>query len=472
LTETLHWVISLFDWRFFAIFVPLVALALILPTSYIKPFRSVRFNVYLFFVIAILSSVGTFIPQNKPVHDALAKFGPFWGDLFQKIGFLDIYHTWYFACVLALMAFDVVACKLRGLPKMMHRKPKPPPHNAAFSAHHSLDDSAARLTAWFSAKRLSVTQEKAPKGEKVFVAARHGFQRWGDFILHVSIVGVLAGNLLGALRGFEEILPIMEGSSYRMKNRPYDVTLKDFDIEYYESTGAPSLYASDIVVTENGQVIGQKRIIVNDPLDIHRVRFYQASWGMTDEFRSARLHVAGAVLELKPREVTPIPHTPLSIRANAFYPTFDIDADGRAITRDFEGKNPAVQVDFLEKDELKVRLWLLKNQPELAFQVTDGRVIPAKAPPPFFLLDVDPILFSGIQVGYDPGAPIFWFFAVILLFGLCLHFYMHERRIRVTLESHGKSTRVAIHGWNSRTPDDFRSEFEDWTAEIKNVLGE
>jgi cytochrome c biogenesis protein len=364
------------------------------------------------------------------------------------------------------MAFDVVACKLRGLPQFMNRK-KPPSQQAQFNAAVSADQSHARVKEWISKKGLILDHDAG-----ALLAGRHHFQRWGDFILHVSIVGVLAGNLFGALRGFEEVMPIMEGTTYRMKNRPYDVTLNDFDIEYYASTGAPSLYASDIVVTENGQVIGQKRIIVNDPLDIHRVRFYQASWGMTDEFRSARLHMAGAILELKPREIVPVPKTPLSIRANAFYPTFDIDQNGRATTRNFEGKNPALQIDFLEKNELKVRLWLLKNQPDVAFQVTGDRVVPTKTPPPFFLMDVDPVLFSGIQVGYDPGAPIFWFFAVILLFGLCLHFYLHERRVRVSFEAHGRSTRVTVHGWNSRAPEEFRREFEGWVREIKAALGE
>lgn len=433
------------DWRFFAIFFSLIGLALTLPPVYIKPFKSVRFNVYLFIAIAVLSSLGTFFPEA------------------------DIYHKWYFAVLLGLMAFNVVVCKLRGLPQFV-RKLKPPVHQAELKSDHAAPETARLIKEWAGANNMAVSEEKEAEGTTSFFAIRQPLQRWGDFILHVSIVGILAGNLLGALKGFEENLPIMEGTTTRMKNRPYEVALKDFDIEYYESTGAPSLYASDLEVTKDGIVIGAKRIIVNEPLDIDRVRFYQASWGMTDEFRSARLHMAGKVIELKAREVVHIPNTPLSIRANAFYPTFDIDQNGRATTRDFEGKNPALQIDFLEKEELRVRLWLLKNQPDVAFQVKDGQVIPAKTPPPFFLIDVDPILFSGVQVGYDPGAPIFWFFSVILLIGLCLHFYLHERRLRFELTPERQGTQVVLGGWTSRTPEEFRRQFTDWTDEINNKL--
>ena len=50
-----------------------------------------------------------------------------------------------------------------------------------------------------------------------------------------------------------------------MKNRPLDVTLTNFDIEYYKGTGSPSVYASNLVVQENGKEIARKRIVVNDP---------------------------------------------------------------------------------------------------------------------------------------------------------------------------------------------------------------
>src|SRR5690349_11316239 len=86
-----------FNWRFFILLFCVTSFGLMLPDRWIKPFRSVRFNIYLFLAIAIASSVGTFVPPEK----------------------YNVYHTWWFAGLLALMAFDVITCKLRRLPLLM-----------------------------------------------------------------------------------------------------------------------------------------------------------------------------------------------------------------------------------------------------------------------------------------------------------------------------------------------------------------
>lgn len=429
-----------------------------MPPKYVKWARSVRFNVYLIIVIAVVASVGSFFPLEE----------------------FDVYHTWYFAGLLALMAFDVLVCKLQNFPKLIHGRLdrdkkltvehiKQSPLRFSFEANMPVEAVSQKLKRWFKLKKMTAHEGKAAEGV-AFYAGRHRVQRWGDFVLHVSIVVILAGNLWGALMGFEEMVAVAEGETIRMKHRPYDVTLKDFDIEYYETNGAPSLYASDMTVSENGHVIGAKRIVVNEPLDINRVRFYQASWGMSEAFHSVRLHLAGGVMELKARELKKITGTPYSVRVNRFLPTFSIDAHGHAENINSTGKNLAVQVDFVEKEKTHLTLWLLKDQPETAYQERNGIVSPAQAPPPFFLIDVNPVLFSGIQVGYDPGAPLFWFGAIMLLIGLSMHFYLHQRRLRILVVKEKKGARLWIGGWNSRTLEDFKDEFEQWSDEIKASL--
>lgn len=455
-----------FNWRFFLILFCITGFGLTLPDRWIKPFRSVRFNIYLFLVIALASSIGTFISPDK----------------------YNVYHTWWFAGLLALMAFDVIACKLRRLPMLVQGPTSSrhevesiehffsqSRHKSQVSSEYKAEETIERVRDWLNRHHLSFKEEdqkikgKPSLSSVALFAARHQLQRWGDFILHVSIVAVLAGNLMGAMFGFEEVLPIPQGSSVRMKNRPYDVALNDFKIEYYQGSGAPSLYASDLVVREKGQLVAQKRIVVNDPLDINRVRFYQASWGMTYDFHTATLHVAGKDIQLRQKEIVRIPGTPLSVRANEFLPSFDIGPDGRATNTDFEGKNPALQVDFLSGGNVQARVWLLKNDPDTAFRIVGDKPLPA-APPPFHFVDVNPIFFSGIQVGYDPGAPLFWTGAIVLLVGLCMHFYMHQRRLRILIVPRGSKTDVIIGGWNSRTIEDFQEEFSRWVAEIKAAV--
>jgi cytochrome c biogenesis protein len=495
LNDALTFARQILDWRFLTVLGTLLLVGLKAPVRFLAPFRSVRFNIGLFAVIAFASAIGTFLPQNKPAAESFGKvvgwFGPSWGpkvgDLFDTLGFFNIYHTWWFGGLFALMAFDVIACNLRRLPALPYGpvadKEMTPAdllaradQRAAFVSPKNVGETEAALLTWLQSKRMAVKTggvrlSGAAAGGQILFAAKHRIQRWGDFILHVSIVAVLAGGLLGALLGFEEELPLFEGKTLTLKHRPYNVTLHDFDIEYYRTTGAPSLFASDLEVTENGRVLARKRIIVNDPLDLHGVRFYQASWGMAYEFRAAKLVVAGRIVELKPGVVTPLDGAPFSLRANIFYPTFGLDARGDATNVNFEGHNPALQIDFLEKGEIKGRIWLLKKRPDLAFRITDGAHVARMPPPPLRLLDVDPILFSGVKVGYDPGAKVFWFGAVTLLTGLCLHFYWHQRRLRFVVTPRGAGADVAVGVWTSRAAADFQAEFQAWVAEMKIAVG-
>ncbi|OVE75280.1 hypothetical protein BVX98_08020 [bacterium F11] len=447
--------LDILEWRFLALFVTILLLGLFLPKNWIQPFRSVRFNVGLFFVIAVASAVGTL---------------------------LDIYHSWWFWCLLALMAFNVIVCKLRFHPLKKRKVPD------VSLSHLFLKVSQREET--FSHKKISevlplirsvlkeinyryeeteVHDEQKEKNH-VFAASRFSFQRWGDFVLHVSIVGILAGNLLGALVGFDESLPIRENAKAQMVNRDYEIELKDFDIQYYEGSQNPSLYASDIIVRNKGQVVAQKKITVNNPLDIEGVRFYQAFWGMADEFRSAQLWIGGNELEIRPGESTTISGTPYVIRANSFLPTFDLDEQSRPLTRDHEGHNPALLIEFLEKGEVLGKVWILRDRPDLAFRMVGDQAIRTQVPP-FRLREIDPVLFSGLQIGYDPGAPLFWIFSLMLLVGLCLHFYFHQRQLRVVVTSKKNGTRILIGGWNSRAPQEFQAEFDRFNNRLSQECG-
>src|SRR6185437_16164909 len=97
-------------------------------------FRSIRFNVYLFLLIAGLAALGTFVPQitdNADRVSTMAANHPYISEGFSILGIFDLYHTFFFAGLLALMAFDVVVCKLWR---------KPPDHGLVEKVQDASDD--------------------------------------------------------------------------------------------------------------------------------------------------------------------------------------------------------------------------------------------------------------------------------------------------------------------------------------------
>jgi cytochrome c biogenesis protein len=219
------------------------------------------------------------------------------------------------------------------------------------------------------------------------------------------------------------------------------------------------------------RLITQSTVIVNRPLDVDGVRFYQASWGMTGMLKSATLQVGNSRILIRRGERVPIRGTPLEVEAMMLYPDFDVDENGRPTTKSLEPNNPAVMVRFFENGEPMVAMWLFQKRPEVCLKVgPHGELTPA-AHPPFRLADFKPVLFSGLQVAYDPGAQVFWIGCAILLVGLVMHFYFHHRRLLMIVreEKPGESL-ISVGGWSSHGPEDFKEEFQRLMSSCQRVL--
>jgi cytochrome c biogenesis protein ResB len=82
--------------------------------------------------------------------------------------------------------------------------------------------------------------------------------------------------------------------------------------------------------------------------------------------------------------------------------------------------------------------------------------------PPFEVLSVQPFLFSGIQVSYDPGFPVIVVGVLSMLLGLAALFYLHQRKVLIFLKpgSREKETRIEVGGWSSRGEKEFEREFQ------------
>ncbi|MBI4396987.1 MAG: cytochrome c biogenesis protein ResB [Elusimicrobia bacterium] len=439
-----------------------------------KIFRSVRFNVLLFAVLVAASALGTLLPQRYEVPAKVAQFlasHPGLGPVLDGMGFFNLYHSSWYIALMGLMAFDVIVCKLRAFPKKTHDEDKlselliaKSPLKRNFQSPLPLAETAGRIKQNLARKGYAL-REHREANEVHLWAAKHRLQRWGDFLLHTSIVLILAGALAGSLVGFEEFLPVLEGRDSPMRNRPWQVAVDKFTVKYYPETGTARTFASDLRVVDGGQPVGTKKIVVNDPLDIGGVRFYQASWGMTGMLRSATLEFQGSKgskmsLLVPTGGRSPIPDTNLFVSADSLLPHFTVDGSSRPDSMGLEPRNPAVLIHFFEGEKQISSLWLLRDHPHIAFQVQPDESLTPVSRPPFRVADFDPVKFSGIQIAYDPGAQWVGYGCVMLLAGLALHFYFHQRRLRLLLTANGGGTHVRAGGWSSRHARDFEAEFQ------------
>lgn len=432
-------------------------------------FRSVRFNIILFAILAFGAAVGTLVPQvaeNPGKVEAWRHLHPYFSRGLEIFSAFDIYHSWWYVALLGLMAFDVVLCKLwnkppdHGLVELPEEEdlPELPKPAQILGKPYRLERSVSKAPTALAqiverslGKRGFHVERHERQGRVCLEAGRHRIQRWGSYVSHVSLVVILLGAGIGGVFGFEEFLPIPVGKFARMQNKPWVLHVDDFKVDYYPGTRNPSLFQSKLRVYENDKLLAEDKIIVNEPLGVGAVNVYQASWGLTGSIRKALLDVNGKPTVLDGVKPLKIPGTPWEARILEFIPDFGLGPNG-PFWKSTELKNPALKLGLFRGKNLESTVWAF------TFPVPEH----AQSGPKMTIVDVDPIPFSGLQVAYNPGYPVILFGALSLLSGLCLLFYTHQRRLWVLLEPHSSgSTSLTIGGWSSRGGRDFEREFQD-----------
>ena len=81
-----------------------------------KFFSSVKLAIFLFIAIAAFSMVGTFINQGDTASQYRTIFGPQAYHVLYWLGFLNIYGSWYFIGLSALLVINLVTASVNIFP--------------------------------------------------------------------------------------------------------------------------------------------------------------------------------------------------------------------------------------------------------------------------------------------------------------------------------------------------------------------
>ena len=299
-----------------------------------KFFSSVKLAVVLLIILAIVSVIGTVIQQNEAPERYLLEYSQTTVQLFETIGFFDMYHTWWFVLLLFLLTANLTVCTLERLPhtlRIISAPLKPIDEDSLkavlfkkeISFKGGMDKAEERAVKVLNARRYRFVESKSA-GMTQFMTQKGVFSRLGVYVTHTSIILIFVGALIGSFFGFKAFLNLPEGSASKvvyLRNEPmwdkimsalgiagspvipnpeggvpsmplgFFVRCDNFDVDYYVSpsgqpTGMPSEFHSTLSVFDlDSQKVLEKRIRVNDPLTYHGITFYQSSYGTIPEAR-------------------------------------------------------------------------------------------------------------------------------------------------------------------------------------------
>ena len=295
---------------------------------------SMRFAITMLVMVMVAAIIGTVLKQNEALPSYVNQFGPFWYDIFGKLGLYSVYSAWWFILILALLLASTTFCIIRNAPKMIKdmRSWRLNVREVSLRNFHHKSEWVAPLSraalAEQSAERLrhaGYRTKIVDKPNGTLVAAKKGAaNKFGYIFAHSAIIIILVGGMLDsdlpiqfqervlgktAFQGggliseiaekhrlginnptYRANVSIPEGESSDMATvqradgvllqpLPFTIHLKRFVVDFY-TTGMPKLFASDVLVRDNetGKSFAAT-IKVNEPLLYKGVAIYQSSFG-------------------------------------------------------------------------------------------------------------------------------------------------------------------------------------------------
>ncbi|RJF99713.1 cytochrome c biogenesis protein ResB [Noviherbaspirillum saxi] len=305
---------------------------------------SMRFAISLLTLIAVASIIGTVLKQNEPMPNYVNQFGPFWFEVFGKLGLYAVYSAWWFLLIMAFLVLSTSLCIVRNAPKMirdMRSWRENVREQSLRNFHHKAEWTSATPLAGFAqqlVQRIAGGGYKVKVVDKdggVLIAAKQGAaNKWGYIFAHSAIVIICVGGLLdsdlpirfqqwfagktpfGGSGVIAEIPaqhrlgignPTFRGNTFipeggttntailpqqsgiLVQELPFSIQLKKFIVEHY-STGMPKLFASEVVVRDaaTGKSF-EATIKVNEPLIYKGIAVYQSSF----DDGGSRLNLSG-----------------------------------------------------------------------------------------------------------------------------------------------------------------------------------
>lgn len=260
-------------------------------------FASVRLTLVLLAALAATSIIGTLIPQNLEAHLYAERFGETLYRFFAVLGLYDMYHAWWFELLLLGLAANVVVCSIdrmsaaRGVlfvrrPRYAAARFRNPAEAVAFVDPRPPEALREPYAALFRRRVRRVAVEAAPEGFTLFGETGR-WSRFGVYAVHLSVVVLLVGGLIGSIFGFDAFVNIPQGDTVQQVflrgsggRLPLDFAIRcdDFDVSFYDN-GAPKEFRSRLTLLENGREVLQKDILVNDPLRYRGISIFQSSYG-------------------------------------------------------------------------------------------------------------------------------------------------------------------------------------------------
>jgi cytochrome c biogenesis protein len=432
-------------------------------------FSSVRLTIGLLIVLALVSIAGTLIPQQEEAAKVVHTWNPGLIQFFDALQLFDVYHSVWFRLIIGLLALNLVICSLdrfpatwrlyRGQARIDRSKPfENLPEDRSFKVRGRVEEAAERVTD-FLKRSYGHVEAKVTETEAFVFAEKGRTSYFGVYLVHLSVLLILSGGIIGSLLGFQAYVNIPEGETVDTvtlrksglpKKLDFSILCEKFTVDFYEG-GSPKEYRSDLTFISGGRPALKTPVLVNHPVTFGGITFYQASYGT----------IAGDRVQLR---VTAKGSGEGSVEASLKrgeslrLPRGDAEIEVEDLRSDLMKLGPAALIHVRPREGDPLHFWVFQKQ-DLIRQHVPGllektpKFNPESYKPYLFTLEkLESRYYTGLQVNNDPGVPLVWTGCIAMIVGFLVTFFTSHKRVWVKVSAGKGSIRVSVAAKAHRNP--------------------
>ena len=473
-----------------------------------RSLRSMRTALILLLVLAAAAVVGSLLPQFPNSPERVARYVDdhgFWGTLFLRAGFFDVYGSWWFVLITALLFVSLAAClfpRTRALLRTIRQRPVQARELDGFPQHAELRVSTSPEQAASEAERLLRRRRFRVARQGAAVAAEKGSLREvGSLLVHWAFFLLLVGVIVGKGTGFTGRAIVTEGDTFvdaelnyagQLRTGRYfpggftgvGIQLLDFE-DSYRRNGQPTDFVSRVRFLEDGRPIRTEDVRVNHPASIRGLHVFQEGFGWAPVVEAT---LGGDRLWTSPIQMTRdpapegVPSTAMpwrgAIKLTTPEPdvmvTLELWPDFRAyVNLQLTERPTPMLVSFDPLIRYSVYTGTIEDPSLRTADPTGMRLVGrgdlraagrsvADVPGVGELGLSFPELrqYSVLLISRDVGIPVVLLAAILVLVGLLPALYVSRRKVWVRAGPDGGGARLEIGGFALQRKDAFRDEFD------------
>jgi cytochrome c biogenesis protein len=418
----------------------------------LKIFTDLKFALFILIIIAISSSIGSFIEQDEALQFYQENYPitkPIYGfidsNLIINLGLDHVYRTFWFLTLLIILGICLISCTItRQFPLFLNSKEYL--FKEKKKSFGSLPFFVKIQNIYYIKETIVLKLQKMNfyiyQNKNLIYGYKGLIGRISPILVHFSLIVILTGASIGAFKNFkaQEVLP--KGELFHIQNPigigwftalpTINARVNDFWVEY-EKKKIHQFYSNISILDNYGNEIKNQTISVNNPLRYNNVDFYQSDWNLLG-------------IRIK------------KINENKIYefPLFSLKENNKGWITWLENENKNYSLIF---DQLENNFLLYDEKGNFLCVKNVGETILND----FSIIDVLPA--TGLLLKYDPSIPIIYFGFGLLMITSSLSYLPYTQ---IWVFNKGKNSWVG--GITNRGKIQLEIEFENLIRYLEKMI--